>query len=115
MSQSPTSAVAAAEQKSPAGGMSRAQAKTIEYAIIALAIVAILMIFQPFSLSLFSWGCGLVVVAGLAFNLVPFCRPGVPARMLVRVIVIVLIILALAAVLGIVTANLYVWYLGTLS
>ncbi len=115
MSQSPPSAVAAAKQKPPAGSISRAQAKTIEYAIIALAIVAILMIFQPFSLSLFSWGCGLVVVAGLAFNLVPFCRPGVPARMLVRVVVIVLSILALAAVLGILTANLYVWYLGTLS
>lgn len=115
MSQSPSSSGAAAQRKSPAGGMSRAQAKTVEYAIIALAVLAILMIFQPFSLSLFSWGCGLVVVAGLAFNLVPFCRPGVPARMLLRVVLIVLAVLALAAVLGILTANLYVWYLGTLS
>jgi hypothetical protein len=115
MSQNPSSDLAAAQRETPAGGMSRAQAKTAEYAIIALAIIAILMIFQPFSLTLFSWGCGLVVVAGLAFNLVPFCRAGVPARMLARVVAIVLTVLVLAAVLGILTANLYVWYLGTLS
>ena len=98
----------------PAGGMTRGQAKTVEYAIIALAVASILMIFQPFSLTLFSWGCGLVVVAGLAFNLVPFCRPGVPFRMLGKVVLIVLIVLAIAAVLGIATAYLYVWWLGTL-
>lgn len=95
-------------------GMSRGQARIAEYGIIALAVAAVLMIFQPFSLALFSWGCGLVVVAGLAFNLVPFCREGVPARFLLKVVVIVLVILAIAAVLGILTAYLYVWWLGTL-
>ncbi len=96
------------------GGMSHGQAKTIEYGIIALAAASLVMIFQPFSLTLFSWGCGLVVLAGLAFNLVPFCRQGVPFRTLGKVVLIVLVILAIAAVLGIATANLYVWYLGTL-
>jgi hypothetical protein len=94
--------------------MSRGQAKTVEYSIIALAIASILMIFQPFSLALFSWGCGLVVVAGLAFNLVPFCRPGVPFSFLGRVVLIVVVILAIAAVLGILTALAYVAWLGTL-
>lgn len=98
----------------PAGGMTRGQAKAVEYAIIGLAVASVLMIFQPFSLALFSWGCGLVVVAGLAFNLVPFCRAGVPFRMLGKVVLIVLIVLAIAAVLGVATANLYVWWLGTL-
>ena len=96
------------------GGMSRGQAKTVEYSIIALAIASILMIFQPFSLALFSWGCGLVVVAGLAFNLVPFCRPGVPFSFLGRVVFIVVVILAIAAVLGILTALAYGAWLGTL-
>ena len=96
------------------GGMTQGQARFIEYAIITLAVVAVLMIFQPFSLTLFSFGCVGVVVAGLAFNLIPFCRPGVPMRTLLRVIVIVLVILGIAALLGIGTANLYVWYLGTL-
>lgn len=96
------------------GGMTLGQARFIEYAIITLAVVAVLMIFQPFSLTLFSIGCIGVVVAGLAFNLIPFCRPGVPMRALLRVVVIVLVILGIAALLGIATANLYVWYLGTL-
>jgi hypothetical protein len=96
-------------------GMTRGQAKAVEYAVIGLAIASVLMIFQPFSLALFSWGCVLVVVAGLAFNLVPFCRPGVPASMLIRVVVIVLTVLLIAAILGVLTANLYVWYLGSLS
>ncbi len=96
------------------GGMTRGQARAIEYTIIGLAVASVLMIFQPFSLTLFSWGCGLVVVAGLSFNLIPFCRAGVPFRMLGRVVLIVLVILTIAAVLGIATANLYVWYLGSL-
>lgn len=98
----------------PRSGMTRGQARTVEYGVIGLAVAAILMIFQPFSLALFSWGCGLVVVAGLAFNLVPFCREGVPAGFLLKVVAIVLVILAIAAILGILTANLYVWWLGTL-
>lgn len=98
----------------PSGGMTRGQAKAIEYGIIALALASIVMIFQPFSLTLFSWGCGLVVVAGLAFNLIPFCRQGVPFKKLGKVVLVVLIILSIAALLGIATANLYVWYLGTL-
>lgn len=104
----------AKERGGATGGMSRGQAKAIEYAIIGLAIAAVMMIFQPFSLTLFSWGCGLVVLAGLAFNLVPFCRPGVPLSMLGRVVLIVFVVLVIAAVLGIATAYLYVWYLGTL-
>jgi hypothetical protein len=96
-------------------GMTRGQAKAVEFAVIGLAVASVLMVFQPFSLALFSWGCVLVVVAGLAFNLVPFCRPGVSASMLVRVVAIVLTILLIPAVLGVLTANPYVWYLGSLS
>ncbi len=103
-----------ATTKGVAGGMSRGQAKAVEYAIITLAVASVLMIFQPFSLTLFSWGCGLVIVAGLAFNLIPFCRQGVPFRTLGKVVLVVLVILGIAALLGVATANLYVWYLGTL-
>jgi hypothetical protein len=38
----------------------------------------------------------------------------VPFRVLGKVVLIVLVILAIAAALGVATANLYVWYLGTL-
>ncbi|MEM9577632.1 MAG: hypothetical protein AAF999_11540 [Pseudomonadota bacterium] len=94
--------------------MTASQAKLVERLIIGLCVLSILAIFQPFSLTLFSIGCVTVVIGALVFNLVPFCREGVPAGKLVKVLVIVLIVLAVAASLGIGTAFLYVEYLETL-
>ena len=94
--------------------MTASQAKLVERLIIGLCVLSILAIFQPFSLTLFSIGCVTVVVGALVFNLVPFCREGVPARKLVNVLMIVLIVLGVAAALGIGTAFLYVEYLGSL-
>ncbi|MGF1474219.1 MAG: hypothetical protein ACFB6S_01485 [Geminicoccaceae bacterium] len=95
-------------------GMTRAQAKTIEWAIILLCVASLVMIFQPFSIQLFSIGCVTVVIGGLTFNLVPFCREGVPFRVLGRVLMIVAIVLICAVLLGVVAAYAYVAYLGTL-
>jgi hypothetical protein len=94
-------------------GMTRRQAKSVEYSIIGLCLIALVMIFQPFSVTLFSIGAGLVVLGGLAFNLVPFCRPGVPLSMLLRVGLIVLAVLAVAIGLAIGSAKLYAIYLAT--
>jgi hypothetical protein len=94
--------------------MTASQAKLVERLIIGLCVLSVLAIFQPFSLTLFSIGCVTVVIGALVFNLVPFCREGVPARKLVNVALIVLIVLAVAAALGIGTAFLYVGYLETL-
>lgn len=94
--------------------MTATQAKLLEHAIILLCVVAIVMIFQPFSMQLFSIGCVLVVVGALLFNLIPFCRAGVTARQIGKVIIIVLLVLAVAALLGIGTAFLYVEYLASL-
>jgi len=91
--------------------MTSSQAKLVERCIIGLCVLSILAIFQPFSLTLFSIGCVTVVLGALAFNLIPFCREGVPARKLVNVSIIVLIVLGVAAALGIGTAFLYVEYL----
>ena len=102
------------DQQVGASGLSERQAKTVELTIIALCLAALIMIFQPFSLTLFSVGAGLVVLGGLAFNLIPLCRPGVTPRALVKVVVIIFIILAVVIALGFGTAQLYVWYLGTL-
>ena len=95
----------------PGGGMSAAQARCVEYAIIGLCIAALLLIFQPFALPLFSIGAVLAVVGGLAFNLVPLCRPGVPAAALWRAAAIVLAILAVAACIAIGSAHLFGLYL----
>ncbi len=98
----------------PPRGMTAAQARRVEYGIIGLCGLALLLIFQPFSLALYSIGAGLVVLGGLAFNLIPFCRRGVPARTLAKVAVVVLVILAIVALLGFLTAQAYVWYLASL-
>lgn len=92
-------------------GMSAATARTIEYMIIALCLVALIMIFQPFSLTLYGIGAGLVVLGGLAFNLIPHCRPGVPLRWLFNVALIVLALLVVVFVLAVGTSYLYAWYL----
>ena len=94
--------------------MTATQAKWLERSIISLCIISILMIFQPFSMQLFTIGCILVVIGALLFNLIPFCRPGVSFKQIRKVILIILIILVVAALLGIGTAFLYVEYLETL-
>jgi hypothetical protein len=92
-------------------GMSAATARTIEYAIIALCVLSLVMIFQPFSLTLYGIGAALVVLGGLAFNLIPHCRPGVPLRWLATVALIVLAIVVVVFLLAVGTSYLYAWYL----
>ena len=94
--------------------MTATQAKWLERSIISLCVISIIMIFQPFSMQFFTLGCILVVMGALLFNLVPFCRPGVPLTQIGKVCLIVLIVLVVAALLGIGTAFLYVEYLATL-
>ena len=94
--------------------MNAIQARWVERSIVALCAIALVLIFQPYSIQLFSIGCVLVIAGGLVFNLVPFCEAGVPAKRLLRVLMIVCIILAVAAMLGIGTAFLYVEYLESL-
>lgn len=87
--------------------MSGATATRIEFAIIGIGVLALLLIFQPFSLGLFGIGCGLVVVAALANNLLPLCEPGVPVRMIVNVAMIVAAIFVVAVTIAIAAAYLY--------
>jgi hypothetical protein len=94
-----------------AEGLSARQARTVEGTIIGLCILALVLIFQPFWLPLYSVGAGLVVLGGLAFNLVPLCRPGVPRRSLINAGIIVLVLLLVVAALAIGSAYLYGVYL----
>ena len=88
-------------------GMSRTTARTIEWSIIALCLASLVFVFQPVSPALHAAGMVLVVVGGLAFNLVPLCRPGRPAMGLVRVTAVIAVILAVAIGIAMGTANLY--------
>ena len=60
--------------------LTRASALRLEFSVIGLGILALFMIFQPFSLIVFSFGCGFVVLAALANNLLPLAEPGTPVR-----------------------------------
>jgi hypothetical protein len=87
--------------------MSAATAAAFEYAIIGLGVLALFLIFQPFSLLLFSLGCGLVVLAGLLNNLLPLCAPGVPVRTLAKVTLLIALIFLIVLGLAIAAAHLY--------
>ena len=95
---------------STVGGMSAATAGRVEAAIILLCAASLLFIFQPFSKLLSGIGMALVVLGGLAFNLVPLCEPGRPARDLWRAAGIVALIFAIVLALALGSAWLYgVW------
>jgi hypothetical protein len=96
----------------PERGMSAATARGIESAIIGLCVLALALIFQPFSLRLYGLGAALVVLGGLAFNLIPHCRPGVPVRWLLTVALIVLTLLIVVFLLSIGSTYLYALYLA---
>jgi hypothetical protein len=98
-------------QDQSAAGMSVRQARAIEYSIVALSVLSLVLLFQPFSLALYSIGAGLVVLAGLAFNLVPLCTPGRRVTSLVKAGLIILIIFLVVAALSMGSVELYAMYL----
>ena len=89
------------------GGMTPAAARKVEYTIIGLGVLALLMIFQPFNITLFAVGCGLVVLAGLVNNLLPLAQPGVPKRSVVQAAMIVGMIFCIVLLVAIFAAYLY--------
>jgi predicted PurR-regulated permease PerM len=88
-------------------GMSVASATRLEFFIIGIGVLALVLIFQPFSLTLFAVGCALVVLAALSNNLLPLCEPGVPARSVVMAVLIVAVIFVVVVGLSLVSAYLY--------
>lgn len=88
-------------------GMGAKTALRLEYGIIGLGILALLMIFQPFALALFTAGSMLVVVAALANNLLPFAKPQVPMRTVVTAAMTVAMIFCIALLVAIFVASLY--------
>ena len=79
----------------------------MEYAIIALGLVALIMIFQPFSITLFTIGSMIVVLAGLVNNLLPLAQSGVKVRSIVTITMVVAMIFCIVLLVSIVAAYLY--------
>jgi hypothetical protein len=89
------------------GPLTAAAARRLEYGIIGLGVLALLLIFQPLSISLFTAGCVLIVLAGLVNNLLPLVQPGVPKRSLVKAAMVVAMIFCIVVLVAIVAAHLY--------
>jgi hypothetical protein len=101
------------ERNGGAEGMSVKTATYVEYGIIAIGILALVLIFQPFSLTLFGVGCALVVFAGLINNLLPLCEPGVPLATLIRMALVIFAIFIVVMLLAMLAAHLYgVFFVG---
>ncbi len=88
-------------------GMTRQSAFRLEMFIIGLGVLALLMIFQPFSLKLFAVGSVIVVLAGLVNNLLPLAQAGVKVRSVVTVAMVVAMIFCIVLLVSIVAAHLY--------
>lgn len=88
-------------------GMSREGALRLEFFIIGLGIFALILIFQPFSLTLFAVGSVLVVIAGLINNLLPMAQPGVPVRSVIVTAMVVAMIFCIVLLVSIAAAHLY--------
>lgn len=95
------------EQTPASPGMTAASAFRLEAFIIGLGILALVLIFQPFSLALFGIGCGLVVLAGLANNLLPLAQPGTPVRSVATIALVVAMIFCIVLLIAIAAAHLY--------
>jgi hypothetical protein len=93
-------------------GLTPNQAKTIEQSIVAISITALIFLFQPLSLPFYSLGAGLVVFAGLAFNLVPLCTPGRSVSSLIRGAIVIILIFAVVTLLALGSAKLYAIYMA---
>lgn len=90
------------------------QARHARGLVLGLCIVSVLCIFQPFSLTLFSFGCIGGVIGGLVFNIMPFLRTGASLRKILSGLATVGTILLVLVMIASLTAFAYVIYLESL-
>ncbi len=91
-------------------GMTVRQARTVEYSIVGASLLALVLIFQPFSLALFTLGAAAIVLVGLAFNLVPLAQPGRTWGSLVKGAIVIVVAFAIVTLLSLGMAELYGYY-----
>jgi len=87
--------------------MSVRQALGVERGIVGASLLALVMIFQPFSLGLFSVGAAAIVIMGLALNLVPLAQPGRAWASLAKGAIIIVVAFAIVTLLALGMARLY--------
>lgn len=94
----------------PGKGLSERQARTVEFGIVGASLLALVMIFQPFSLELFTLGAAAIVIVGLVFNLVPLAQPGKTWRSLLIASIVIVVAFAIVTALSLGMAELYGYY-----
>ena len=96
-------------------GMTVRQARSVEYSIVGASLLALVMIFQPLFLELFTVGAAAIVIVGLAFNLVPLAQPGNTVGSLLRGAVVIVVIFAIVTLLALGMAMVYGSYVSPTS
>jgi len=91
-------------------GMSARQARTVEFGIVGASLIALVLIFQPFSVGLFTLGAAAIVIVGLAFNLVPLAQPGKSWRSLLIATVVIVVAFGIVTALSLGMAEVYGYY-----
>ncbi len=92
-------------------GLTKKQAKNVERGIVFFSVLALICLFQPFTIYLYGVACAAVVVAGFMFNLVQLCVEGVKTSQLIKIAIIIFIILIIVAIVAIGSGHLYGIYL----
>lgn len=100
------------QPETPRRGLSLGQARGLEYAIVGSSLLALVLIFQPFSVELFTLGAAAIIVVGLIFNLVPFCQPGRTVGSLIKITLIIVVCFAIVTALSLGSAELYGYYIA---
>ncbi len=99
-------------QPPPRRGMTERQARTLEFGIVGASLLALVLIFQPFSLDLFTLGAAAIVIVGLAFNLVPLAQPGKSWRSVLIATIVIVVAFAIVTLLSLGMAKLYGYYIS---
>ena len=79
--------------------------------ILTVSIASLAMVFQPFSLTVFAFGCGLAFFSALVFNLMPYLEAGTQVRQVGKTALIIVIVFGVMFVLAILATYGYVLYL----
>lgn len=79
--------------------------------VLTMSIGSLVMVFQPLSMIVFAFGCGLAFVSALVFNLMPFLQTGGEVRQIGKAAIIILIAFGVMFLLAILATYGYVLYL----
>lgn len=82
-------------------------AKHARTAVLCFSIGSLFLVFQPFSMTLFSIGCVTIILSGLVFNVMPFLQAGTEISKIWRVLGTIFLILVIVFAIATLSAWAY--------